>query len=85
MCIRDRFIRDLNQGMIFATLVELRAMAEFYAGADRSRMINTHETSYPQMPPLVGSDEDVEALAAYLASLDADVGSAIRTARLGGE
>ena len=79
------FVGDLNQGMIFATLVELRAMGDFYAAADRTRMINTHESSYPQMPPLVGSDEDVEALAAYLASLDADVASAIRTARLGGE
>jgi len=79
------FIRDLNQGMIFATLVKLHDMGEFYITADRTRMIDTHESSYPQMPPLVGTDDDLEALAAYLASLDAADDSATRTARLGGE
>jgi mono/diheme cytochrome c family protein len=65
------FIRELNGGMIYGTLAKLHEMGEFYAAADRTRMIDTHQTEYPQMPPLVGTDEDVEALAAYLVSLDA--------------
>ena len=79
------FIRELNQGMISATLAELREMGEFYVAADRTRMINTHDTIYPHMQPLVGSDEDVEARAAYLASLDGDETAATRMAQLGGE
>ena len=79
------FIRELNQGMIYATLVELHEMGEFYVAADRTQMVNTHESSYPHMPPLVGSDGDVEALAAYLASLEGDETVATRMARLGGE
>jgi mono/diheme cytochrome c family protein len=79
------FIRDLNQGMIYATLVKLHEMGEFYVTADRTRMINTHESSYPPMPPLVGTDDDVEALAAYLVSLEGSESAATRTARLGGE
>jgi cytochrome d ubiquinol oxidase subunit I len=85
--IRDdpEFIRELNQGMIYATLVELHEMGEFYVAADRTQIINTHDSAYPQMPPLVGSDGDVEALAAYLASLEGDETVATRMARLGGE
>jgi mono/diheme cytochrome c family protein len=79
------FIRELNQGMIYATLVELHEMGESYVAADRTQVIDTHESVYPHMPPLVGSDEDVEALAAYLASLEADGTDATRMARLGGE
>jgi mono/diheme cytochrome c family protein len=85
--IRDdpEFIRELNQGMIYATLVELHEMGEFYVAADRTQMVNTHDSAYPHMPPLVGSDGDVEALAAYLASLEGDETVATRMARLGGE
>jgi mono/diheme cytochrome c family protein len=79
------FIRELNQGMIYATLAELHEMGEFYVTADRTRMINTHDSAHPHMPPLVGSDDDVEALAAYLASLEGDETVATRMARLGGE
>jgi len=64
------FIRELNGGMIYGTLVTLHEMGEFYAAADRTQMVDTHQTSYPQMPPLVGTDEDLEALATYLVSLD---------------
>jgi hypothetical protein len=31
--------------------------------------VNKAELDYPYMPPFVGNDEDLEALAAYLASI----------------
>jgi len=79
------FIRELNQGMIYGTLARLQEMGEFYTAADRRQILNTHETAYPQMPPLVGNDEDLEALAAYLASLEGDDTAATQLVRLGGE
>jgi len=79
-------IRDLNHGMITATLTLLRELGDFYVAADRTTMIPTHQADIPYMPPFVGTDEDLEALAAYLASLDASAGAAgDRIARLGGE
>jgi mono/diheme cytochrome c family protein len=77
------FIRELNAGMIYATLAKLHEMGDFYLNADRGQMINTHDSVYPQMPPLVGSDEDLEALTAYLASLE-EVDEKVLMARLGG-
>lgn len=77
-------IRDLNAGMITATLVRLRDMGEAYTAAGAGATAVSHSTDYPYMPPFVGSDEDLEALAAYLASLD-DGSDRGRVARLGGE
>jgi mono/diheme cytochrome c family protein len=84
--IRDDpdFIRELNHGMISATLAELHEMGEFYTEVDRRRTVNSQQTTHPHMPPLVGRDDDLEALASYLAALD-DGGTAPRMARLGGE
>jgi mono/diheme cytochrome c family protein len=62
-------IHDLNQGMITATLVELRAMGEAYAAVDRTVMIDTSSLRFPYMPPLVGTEEELEALAGYLGGL----------------
>jgi mono/diheme cytochrome c family protein len=62
-------IHDLNQGMITATLVELRAMGEAYAAVDRTAMIDTSSLRFPHMPPLVGTEEELEALAGYLGGL----------------
>jgi mono/diheme cytochrome c family protein len=64
------FIRELNSMMIASTLERMHEMGAYYVAADRAQMIDTQRTAYPQMPPLVGSDEDLEALAAYLASLE---------------
>jgi mono/diheme cytochrome c family protein len=64
------FVLMLNRLMVDGTLERLREMGAFYASADPSRPIDTHQTRYPQMPPLVGSDEDAAALATYLAGLD---------------
>jgi mono/diheme cytochrome c family protein len=79
------FIRELNAGMIYSTVAKLHEMGEFYITADRTRIVDTHQTAYPQMPPVVGTNEDIEALAAYLASLDGEDDAVVRTARLGGE
>jgi cytochrome d ubiquinol oxidase subunit I len=65
-------IRDLNQGMIAAAVVKLRAMGEAYLAADRTTMIDTGPLHSPYMPPLVGTEEEAEALVAYLASLADD-------------
>ena len=62
-------IHDLNQGMIYATLVQLHEMGEAYLGADRARMIDTRELHSPYMPPFVGTEAELEALSEYLASL----------------
>jgi len=63
-------IADLNHGMITATLLELRDMGEAFTAAPRGAMVNTAPLFSPYMPPFVGSDDELEALAVYLASLD---------------
>ena len=65
-------IEDLNAGMIYASLFQLAEMGESYEVADHTRMIDTSEFPYPYMPPFVGTEDELEALAAYLASLVAD-------------
>jgi cytochrome c2 len=79
------FAREMNMMMIAGVLDRLRDMGGFYAAADRSLVIDTHETPYPYMPPLVGTDEDVEALALYLLGLEDDPPGEDRVARRGGE
>jgi len=62
-------VRDLNFGMITASLQKLRAVGDDYLAADRTRMIDTRALHAPYMPPLVGTEEELEALAGYLGSL----------------
>ena len=76
-------IRDLHRGMITGTLVELRAMGEAYVAADRTRMIDTSALHSSYMPPFVGTEQELQALAAYLGSLVDDVEP--RMAMKGGE
>jgi mono/diheme cytochrome c family protein len=64
------FVRDLNHGMITATLVELRDMGETIVAFDQTTQFDLRELERPYMPPFVGTDDELEALAAYLASLD---------------
>ncbi|MGD8439796.1 MAG: cytochrome ubiquinol oxidase subunit I [Holophagae bacterium] len=70
--IRDdpAFIRDLNQGMITMSLSELRDMGETVVAFDRTTQFDLRQLDRPYMPPFVGTDDELEALAAYLASLD---------------
>jgi mono/diheme cytochrome c family protein len=63
-------IRELNAGMIGMALAELYEMGEAYAAHPTGQMIQTQDFSHPYMPPFVGTFEELEALTAYLASLD---------------
>jgi mono/diheme cytochrome c family protein len=62
-------IHDLNDGMIFGAVALLQEMGEMYAGAPSGAMIDTGELHTPYMPPFVGTDSELEALVAYLATL----------------
>jgi hypothetical protein len=45
-------------------------MGESYASHPAGQMIQTQDFPHPYMPPFVGTFDELEALAAYLASLD---------------
>ena len=63
-------ILDLNQGMIAATILELRDMGSDLAGFEPGRVIDMRRLDRPTMPPFVGTGDEADALAVYLASLD---------------
>ena len=65
----QEFIAELNLAMIYGTLVRLSEMGDAYAAADHTLMIDTSGFSSPYMPPFVGNEEEMEALAEYLAGL----------------
>jgi cytochrome d ubiquinol oxidase subunit I len=60
-------ISDLNQGMIQMTVAQLHEMGEAYSALPRGGMINTAELRVPYMPPIVGTDDEIDALVEYLA------------------
>jgi len=62
-------IQDLLAGMVEGTLVNLKDMGEVYAEAGGSGPVDTRGLSHPYMPPFAGTDEELEALAAYLEML----------------
>jgi mono/diheme cytochrome c family protein len=62
-------ILDLNDGMIAGAVFLLQEMGEAYIDAPGDVMINTAELHSPYMPPFVGTDEELEALVAYLSTL----------------
>ncbi len=70
--IRDDpdFIRDLNLGMITMTLLELRDMGSSFADFEPGEQFDMRTLDRSYMPPFVGTEEEAEALALYLASLD---------------
>jgi cytochrome c5 len=71
------FVREFNLTMITGTLERLRDMGAHYAGADPTATIDASDADFPYMPPFVGTDDELEALAAYLWSLEeADGGTA---------
>jgi mono/diheme cytochrome c family protein len=76
------FIRDLNLGMIAATMIQLKEMGVEVASFDTRTTFDMRELDRPYMPPFVGTDEEAAALAAYLASLD---NAAAEVAASGGE
>jgi len=64
------FIRELNLGMITMTMAQLKEMGSAVAAFDTTTMFDMRQLDRPTMPPFVGTDEEAEALATYLASLD---------------
>ncbi len=75
-------ILDLNQGMIYMAVSQLQEMGEAYSAAPRGEMINTAKLHSPYMPPFVGTDEELEALVEYLASVAK--GNGVEAAAYGG-
>lgn len=65
-----RLTAAADADMLNGILMTMKGMGEVYAtGHARGERVDTTTLDYPLMPPLVGSDEEVEALAAYLQSL----------------
>jgi MFS family permease len=64
------FIRELNLGMITMTMMELKEMGSAITDFDPRTTFDMRTLDRPTMPPFVGTDDEAEALAIYLASLD---------------
>ncbi len=62
-------MQDLLAGMVTGTLERLRDMGDVYAEAGGFRPVDTGALAHPYMPPFVGTDEELKALAAYLEAL----------------
>jgi mono/diheme cytochrome c family protein len=77
-------IHDLVSGMISGTLVSLHEMGDDYTGAPKGVMIDTSGFFAPYMPPLVGTDDELEALSAYLSAVARDEDAPFRHDRSGG-
>jgi hypothetical protein len=77
-------ILDLNDGMIAGSVFLLQEMGEAYAAAPEGEMIDTTEFHSSYMPPFVGTDEELEALVAYLSALARGTTPPPRMARSGG-
>ncbi len=69
--IRDdpAMIDDLVAGMTSATLTQLREMGESFAAATPEQPVDTTTLSHPYTPPFVGTEAELESLAAYLTTL----------------
>jgi len=68
--------------IVAGSLMALRDMGDAYAALARGEKLDSRSLDYPFMPPLVGSDQEVEALTQYLVGLTR--GESPQTARLGG-
>jgi len=77
-------IHDLVAGMIAGSLVNLQEMGTDYLNAPEGAMIDTTGFYAPYMPPFVGTDAELEALAVYLSALSQAEPSPPRLARSGG-
>lgn len=63
------FTRDFAGGMVVATLEAMREMGDAYLEARPGVPPDAASLRWPTMPPFVGTDEEIEALAAYLSSV----------------
>jgi mono/diheme cytochrome c family protein len=77
-------IHDLVAGMIVGSLVNLQEMGTDYLNAPEGAMIDTTGFYAPYMPPFVGTDAELEALAVYLSTLSQAEPSPQRLANPGG-
>ena len=77
-------IHDLVSGMIAATMSSLQEMGADYVSAPAGAMIDTTDFYVPYMPPFVGTDDELEALVAYLSSLAREEEAPPRLASSGG-
>ena len=77
-------IHDLVAGMISGSLVYLQEMGMDYVNAPEGVMIDTVAFHAPYMPPFVGTDAELEALAVYLTALSEEEDTPQRLARSGG-
>jgi len=77
-------IHDIVAGMITGSLVSLQEMGMDFVDAPAGVMIDTAAFYAPYMPPFVGTDEELEALAEYLSTLSRTEDPQPRLARSGG-
>ncbi len=79
------FTRDLAGGMVVATLEAMREMGDVYLAAEPGVAVDAGDLRWPTMPPFVGTDPELEALAAYLSStVEPPATAPDRLARSGG-
>ena len=66
-------VAPVDADMLSGILATLRAEGDEYMSGKyiHEGHVATEQLDYPHMPPLVGTDEEVEALSAYLLSLKA--------------
>jgi len=62
-------VHDLVDGMISGFVYSLQEMGSDYVSAPAGTTIDTTDFYAPYMPPFVGTDDELEALVAYLSSL----------------
>ena len=68
-------IRELlpdDPDMIFGVLFMMQEQGEAYVSARPGQAVDKRELTYPYMPPFVGTEEEMAALAAHVAGLSAE-------------
>jgi hypothetical protein len=76
--VADRgFVDGFNYGMIYGVVTELHEMGEAYSAIPRGQLIDTSEFRSSYMPPIVGTEEELDALVEYLAFISRGDGVAL--------
>ncbi len=76
--VADRgFVDGFNYGMIYGVVTELHEMGEAYSATPRGQLIDTSEFRSSYMPPVVGTEEELDALVEYLAFISRGDGVAL--------
>lgn len=78
-----RLTAAADADMLNGVLLTMREMGEAYTLAhEKGSRVDTRTLDYPLMPPLVGTDDEVEALVVYLESLKSTSPQAATTGKL---